>query len=111
MHQVHLGKTLADRLGQAVGSGIVMHIDREREALVLGGEGVELPITARQALQRLLAVVADIDQDGDAAHQESSLRTAMKALWGTWTVPIWRIRFLPSFCFSSSLRLRVISPP
>jgi len=26
-------------------------------------------------------------------------------------LPNWRIRFLPSFCFSSSLRLREMSPP
>jgi hypothetical protein len=26
-------------------------------------------------------------------------------------LPNWRIRFFPSFCFSSSLRLRLISPP
>ena len=36
---------------------------------------------------------------------------AMKASWGTSTRPTIFIRFLPSFCFSSSLRLRVISPP
>ena len=43
--------------------------------------------------------------------QSSSLRTAMKASWGTSTVPSWRIRFLPSFCFSSSFFFRVMSPP
>ena len=36
---------------------------------------------------------------------------AMKASWGTSTAPICFMRFLPSFCFSSSLRLRVMSPP
>ena len=36
---------------------------------------------------------------------------ATKASWGTSTRPIVFIRFLPSFCFSSSLRLRVMSPP
>ncbi len=36
---------------------------------------------------------------------------AMKASCGTSTRPIVFIRFLPSFCFSSSLRLRVMSPP
>ena len=41
----------------------------------------------------------------------SSLRTAMKASEGTATVPKVRIRFLPSFCFSSSFFLRVMSPP
>jgi hypothetical protein len=36
---------------------------------------------------------------------------ATKASWGTSTRPMVFIRFLPSFCFSSSLRLRVMSPP
>ena len=36
---------------------------------------------------------------------------AMKASCGTSTRPTIFIRFLPSFCFSSSLRLRVMSPP
>ena len=34
-----------------------------------------------------------------------------KASWGISTRPIDFIRFLPSFCFSRSLRLRVMSPP
>ena len=38
-------------------------------------------------------------------------RTARNALWGISTSPTVFIRFLPSFCFSSSLRLRVMSPP
>ena len=37
--------------------------------------------------------------------------TAMKASWGMPTLPNCFMRFLPSFCFSRSLRLRVISPP
>ena len=37
--------------------------------------------------------------------------TARKASCGTSTLPSCFIRFLPSFCFSSSLRLRVMSPP
>ena len=36
---------------------------------------------------------------------------AMNASCGTSTRPTIFIRFLPSFCFSSSLRLRVMSPP
>ena len=36
---------------------------------------------------------------------------ATNASWGTSTRPTIFIRFLPSFCFSSSLRLRVMSPP
>ena len=35
----------------------------------------------------------------------------MKASWGTSTLPMFFMRFFPSFCFSRSLRLRVMSPP
>ena len=41
----------------------------------------------------------------------SSLRTAMKASVGSWTVPRVRIFFLPSFCFSNSFFFRLMSPP
>ncbi len=43
-----------------------------------------------------------------AASEESA---AMKASWGTSTRPTIFMRFFPSFCFSSSFRLRVMSPP
>ena len=44
--------------------------------------------------------------------QSSPRRNAeMKASWGTSTRPMFFIFFLPSFCFSSSLRLRLMSPP
>ncbi len=45
------------------------------------------------------------------AQVSSIFSTARKASLGTWTVPNWRMRFLPSFCFSSSFFFRVISPP
>ena len=38
-------------------------------------------------------------------------RAAMNASYGTSTWPSIFMRFLPAFCFSSSLRLRVMSPP
>ncbi len=38
-------------------------------------------------------------------------RTARKAFWGMSTLPIDFMRFLPAFCFSQSLRLRLMSPP
>ena len=41
----------------------------------------------------------------------SEVRAAMKASCGTSTRPMDFMRFLPSFCFSSSLRLRLMSPP
>ena len=39
------------------------------------------------------------------------LRISMNTSEGTSTVPILRMRFLPSFCFSRSFFLRVMSPP
>ena len=47
-----------------------------------------------------------------SAHfSSSSFSTAMNASVGICTVPSERIFFLPSFCFSSSFFLRVMSPP
>ena len=46
-----------------------------------------------------------------ATHYSSSFSTDMNASWGTSTLPSWRMRFLPSFCFSSSFFFRVMSPP
>jgi hypothetical protein len=43
--------------------------------------------------------------------QSSSLRALMKTSPGTSTRPMAFIFFLPSFCLSSNLRLRVMSPP
>ena len=45
------------------------------------------------------------------APHTSTLSAAMNASCGISTLPNWRIRFLPSFCLSSNLRLRVMSPP
>lgn len=42
---------------------------------------------------------------------ESIFKTAINASLGICTVPNWRMRFLPSFCFSSSFFFLVISPP
>jgi hypothetical protein len=41
----------------------------------------------------------------------STFSAAMNASCGMSTLLNWRIFFLPSFCFSRSLRLRVMSPP
>jgi hypothetical protein len=42
---------------------------------------------------------------------DSDFSTAKNADWGIITFPTIFIRFLPFFCFSRSLRLRVMSPP
>ena len=44
-------------------------------------------------------------------HPSPTLSTARKASCGTSTEPMAFMRLLPSFCFSSSLRLREMSPP
>ncbi len=49
--------------------------------------------------------------DGIFGYSSSSLSTAINASCGTSTLPSCRMRFLPSFCFSSSFFFRVISPP
>ena len=56
-------------------------------------------------------VVAQVASEADADPAPSLESAATKASWGTSTRPTIFIRFLPSFCFSSSLRLRVMSPP
>ncbi len=43
--------------------------------------------------------------------QLSILSAARKASWGISTLPIWRMRFLPAFCFSRSFRFLETSPP
>jgi hypothetical protein len=59
-----------------------------------------------------LALLAMLEEARCAAAQLSPIfRASMKAACGMSTLPNWRMRFLPSFCFSSSLRLRVTSPP
>ena len=56
-------------------------------------------------------VVRVMQRSHASRRYSSTFRMAMKASCGTSTVPTCFIRFLPSFCFSSSLRLRVMSPP
>ena len=44
-------------------------------------------------------------------NQSFSFNTAMKASWGTSTLPIAFIRFLPLACFFNSFFFREMSPP
>ncbi len=51
------------------------------------------------------------DFEGGPVGQLSIFRALMNASCGMSTRPNWRIFFLPAFCLSRSLRLRVMSPP
>src|SRR5205823_3538796 len=55
-----------------------------------------------------------VEMPGATGHDffsPSRLSTARNASCGTSTIPTCFIRFFPAFCFSSSFRLREISPP
>src|ERR1700730_8126184 len=64
-----------------------------------------------------VAVLADPGAEGHVQVEavnpfhQSRLNTAMKASCGISTLPTRLRRFFPSFCFSSSFRFRVTSPP
>ena len=76
---------------------------------VAADDGDEVAVAAAMRAERNVHVqVADVP-----AHRVESprLSTARNASCGTSTAPTCFIRFLPAFCFSSSLRLRVMSPP
>lgn len=90
--------------------------DQEVCVRIRGSDDANLLITANSGGQR-----GQRGQRGQTAAEgyflgalvspESEERAAMKASCGTSTRPTIFIRFLPSFCFSSSLRLRLMSPP
>ena len=93
-------------LGQAAGRGL------PRSRCRWGGR----PITFddlrgrcrwRLACQAAQAAARAAGNENRGEHQASILRAARKALWGISTLPNWRMRFLPSFCLSRSLRLRL----
>ena len=71
----------------------------------------------RNATRALVTCVQRLRADfvpilGGSAHWSlSRFRTARNASCGTSTPPTCFIRFLPFFCFSSSFRLREMSPP
>ena len=125
------GQKLRQRVSDGVGLG--HHQDRARpEEVLTTGLGQAQPDVGTRAgdlLHHQIWVVLPpltdrvLDRSGrqervrpgdqNQRHLGSSdvLKAAMKASCGTSTRPTIFIRFLPSFCFSSSLRLRVMSPP
>ena len=102
-----------------VGAGVGHHVDApdleldagcvalpgRRSAQVIGDHRPRQPRVGDRPVAERMAQIDDL------GHQSSRRRAEMKASWGTSTLPMFFMRFLPSFCFSSSLRLRVMSPP
>ncbi len=75
----------------------------DRRGVVLGDRAEE---RRGEALRGMLELRADPHGASSPARS-----TARKASCGISTWPTIFMRFLPAFCFSSSLRLRVMSPP
>ncbi len=96
------------------------HVPLERE---LGEQRVDVPrvLSTPPDHRHEVAVAAAVRAERqvhvevpDSAHffrSWSRLSTARNASCGTSTPPTCFMRFLPFFCFSSSFRLRVMSPP
>ena len=82
-----------------------------------GSDGGTVPIyypLAAEALAKEASASPAVPLHGVSLRStcsQSNFSTAKKACCGTSTVPICFIFFFPSFCFSSSLRFRLMSPP
>ncbi len=70
------------------------------------GRSCIAPVIARRMMRK-----RDRTETSRVFQSASIFSAAMKASCGMSTLPNWRIFFLPSFCLSRSLRLRVMSPP
>src|SRR5205807_1183659 len=111
-----------DRLERGRERGVLeLELGEERihiASVVAGAadEGDEVAVPAAVGAERQVDVqVPHATRRRDTrTHRRGScprLSTARKASCGTSTIPTCFIRFLPAFCFSSSLRFRVMSPP
>ena len=83
---------------------------------VSGGQisGGHDPGAVRRIYEEILSqAFLGMDAEGGEPldHSSSSFKIVMNASCGISTEPIIFMRFLPAFCFSNSLRLRVMSPP
>ena len=78
---------------------------REMGEAVFALKNPNTPVNSFAALEE---VVYEAQQPRS---QSPLLSTLIKASWGMLTLPNIFIFFFPSFCFSSSLRLREMSPP
>ena len=86
-----------------------------RRIIVARGRPETRPIrpssTTSWASPDVLDARAILETNAGLRPHVSILSAAMKASCGMSTLPNCRIFFLPAFCFSRSLRLRVASPP
>ena len=105
-----------DRL-ELAGQQSALELELPQERVHVGGM-LPAPADDRDEVAVAAAVGAEREVDVEvtcgSAHERwpwPMLRTARNASWGTSTAPTCFIRFLPAFCFSSSLRLREMSPP
>ena len=101
----------------AAGFAIVADVTQQR------GDIAAHQVLIRHRIEIAVRAFADAERDMEiqaerpvaitklAHDSSSSFNTAMNASVGICTVPSERIFFLPSFCFSSSFFLRVMSPP
>ena len=94
----------ASRSGSGHGSGV---LSPSTDHLYLGHFG-----KSRDHRIRSARLFRRSDRSRQLPEAQSSRRSAeTKASWGTSTRPMFFIFFFPSFCFSRSLRFRVMSPP
>src|SRR5438128_8531835 len=84
---------------------VAERLDIARDQPLEHGVGVEVAVLAHPGAE------GDMQVEAVNAFHQSRLNTAMNASCGISTLPTRLRRFLPSFCFSSSFRLRVTSPP
>ena len=133
----HPTQTSASTFLQAVVAGdapaIWAHLSRETRGLLQGLYAAAAGVALRNAAgvdgtaadARLVEIVAPLRESviaalggidlvggyGISGARLADRSTARKASWGISTDPTIFMRFLPSFCFSSSFFLRVMSPP
>jgi hypothetical protein len=85
-------------------------VDVRRVLAPASDDGDEVAVAAAVRAERQV----DVEVTGRAVQRlfpSLRLSTAKKASWGTSTAPTCFIRRFPAFWRSSSLRLRVMSPP
>ena len=89
-----------DNIAPAADASVVLDVATDRQR--------RLGLCQRQIRALAHHLFGEVTRRG---HSSPILNAAMNASWGMLTLPYSRIRFFPSFCFSSSFFLRLASPP